>query len=205
MNGSIIDRFAPLYVKYKHKPIMISEGAIAHTVLETDKSYGSWAESQLGYMFGLLPRMFPQVKAITYFNFSRSQALRTHMEYVYDLGENLYTDGLYRRLITSRWFLDTIQEGASSVDYTYTPMDKAYVPSGKQTVMVYMKPQEGLAPFAVALYQGDRRLGIRYEMPWEFETNLTPEQASIPVRAVAYHRDMTPAAAASFQPAPGLK
>lgn len=91
------------------------------------------------------------------------------------------------------------------MDYTYTPMDKAYVPSGKQTVMVYMKPQEGLAPFAVALYQGDRRLGIRYEMPWEFETNLTPEQASIPVRAVAYHRDMTPAATASFQPAPGLK
>jgi hypothetical protein len=40
LRGNIIDSFAPLYERYKHKPIMISEAAVAHTVLPSNKRHG---------------------------------------------------------------------------------------------------------------------------------------------------------------------
>jgi hypothetical protein len=201
LDYNVIDYFEPLYRKYSHKPIMISEGAVAHTVLEGEKAYEIWAEGQLGYMYGLLPRMFPQVKAILYFNFSRAQAVRSKMEYVYDLGENLYLDGKYRRLIGSDWFLSQVEQGGSSpVSYTYDRLAAASLPAGKHKIMAYAKPEGTEWPFAVAVYQGDRRLGISYEMPWEMDIEVAPGQANAEWRIVAYNRSMEPMGSGTYQP-----
>lgn len=192
LKGTVIDTFAPLYERYSHKPIMISEGAIAHTYLPTNKAYWSWAEGQMGYMYGLLPRLFPQVKAMTYFNFSRAQAIRTNGDYVYDIGENPFMDGLYQRLIASDWFLSKIEPGVDPIQYRYTPFLGRSLPTGKQNVLVYprLENELGEPPFAIALYQGNQFLGVSYEAPWEIEIQVNAESASEPWYALAYNAKM---------------
>ncbi|KRF03684.1 copper amine oxidase [Paenibacillus sp. Soil766] len=192
LKGTVIDTFAPLYKRYSHKPIMISEGAVAHTYLPTNQAYWSWAESQLGYMYGLLPRLFPQVKAITYFNFSRAQAIRTNGSYVYDIGENPFMDGYYQRLIASDWFLSKVEPGVDPVPYSYSPVLDRSLPTGQQTVLVYPKltNEQGKPPFAVAIYQGSQFLGVSYEAPWEIDLQVPAESASEPWYVVAYNDKM---------------
>jgi hypothetical protein len=192
LKGTVIDTFAPLYKRYSHKPIMISEGAVAHTYLPTNQAYWSWAESQLGYMYGLLPRLFPQVKAITYFNFSKAQAIRTNGNYVYDIGENPFMDGYYQRLIASDWFLSKVEPGADPIQYHYTPVLDRSLPSGHQTVLVYPKltNEQGKPPFAIAIYQGNQFLGVSYEAPWEIDIQVQSESASEPWYVVAYNDQM---------------
>lgn len=192
LKGTVIDTFAPLYDRYSHKPIMISEGAIAHTYLPTNNAYWSWAEDQLGYMYGLLPRLFPQVKAITYFNFSKAQAVRTNGNYVYDIGENPFMDGLYQRLIASDWFLSKVETGVNPIPYRYTPVIGPSLPTGKQTVLVYPKleNEQGEPPFAIAIYQGKQFLGVSYEAPWEIDIQVNPESASEPWYVLAYNDRM---------------
>jgi hypothetical protein len=196
LKGTVIDTFAPLYERYNHKPIMISEGAIAHTYLPTNQTYWSWAEGQMGYMYGLLPRLFPQVKAITYFNFSRAQAIRTNGTYVYDIGENPFMDGLYQRLITSDWFLSKVESGVDPIQYRYAPVLGQSLPIGKQTIIVNPKleNERGEPPFAIAIYQGNQLLGVSYEAPWEIEVQVPAESATEPWYALAYNDKMEPTA-----------
>lgn len=196
LKGTVIDTFAPLYERYRHKPIMISEGAIAHTYLPTNQTYWSWSEGQLGYMYGLLPRLFPQVKAITYFNFSRAQAIRTNGAYVYDIGENPFMDGFYQRLIQSDWFISKVETGVDPISYRYTPVTGQSLPTGKQTVLVYPKLENdrGEPPFAIAIYQGNQLLGVSYEAPWEIDIQVNAESASEPWYAIAYNDKMKPTA-----------
>jgi hypothetical protein len=199
LRGNVIDDFAPLYAKYDRKPIMISEGAVAHTVLATDTAYWQWAEGQLAYMYGVLPRLFPMVKAMTYFNFSRAQALRSKMDYVYDLGENFYTDALYKRLIRSEWFVDHVEEGIRPVSYHYAQITRS-IAAGKHQVMVYTQLEDGSVPFAVALFQGNRRLGISYEMPWEMSIQVDSDSLAEPYMVIAYNERMEPVAKGSLSP-----
>lgn len=192
LKGNVIDIFAPLYNRYHHKPIMISEGAIAHTYLPTNQTYWRWAEDQLGYMYGLLPRLFPQVKAITYFNYSRAQAIRTNGSYVYDIGENPFMDGYYQRLIASDWFISKVEPNVNPIHYRYEPVLDPSLPTGKQTVLVYPKleNERGEPPFAIAIYQGNQLLGVSYEAPWEIEIQVKPESASHPWYVLAYDEKM---------------
>ncbi|WP_164821807.1 glycoside hydrolase family 26 protein [Paenibacillus koleovorans] len=197
--GSVIDTFAPLYDRYSHKPIMIAEGAIAHTHLPTNTAYPTWGETQLAYMYGLLPRMFPQVKGITYFNFSRAQAQRTNAEFVYDIGENMYMDGIYRRMARSDLYLSKVEHGKDPMPNPYKKLAGASIPPGSQSVMIYPKLEnpKGEAPFAIALYQGDRLLGVSYEAPWEMAVEIRPETASKPWYTVAYNMNMEPVSISS--------
>jgi hypothetical protein len=199
LTRNVIDHFTPLYDTYKHKPIMISEGAIAHTLLKTEQSYWAWAEGQLGYMYGFLPRMFPQIKAMTYFNFSRAQAIRTNSNYVFDLGENPYTDMLYKKLITTNQFLSKVEQGANPASHQYQPINGKTVPAGKHTVMVYTQLKDGSWPFAVALFQGNNYLGMSYEMPWEIELQVSSAQSELPLQLVAYNQNMEPIAVGDLQ------
>ncbi|CAG7635118.1 glycoside hydrolase family 26 protein [Paenibacillus allorhizosphaerae] len=195
LEHTVIEYFAPLYANYSHKPIMIAEGAVAHTVLKTNQSYHVWGEGQLGYMYAFLPRMFPMVKAMTYFNFGRAQALRSNMEYVYDLGESALMDGMYKRITRSDMFLDYVEQGVNAAPHQYVPLSGSQLPAGKQKVMMYARMKDVSTPFAVALYQGDRRLGISYEMPWEIDVDIPAADASKPWRIVAFNKQMEPIAA----------
>ncbi|TBL80494.1 copper amine oxidase [Paenibacillus thalictri] len=190
-----IDYFRPLYDKYAHKPIMISEGAVSHYHLKTGTDFAKWGEGQIGNMYGFLPRMFPQIKAITYFNFSKQRAAQTGMEHVYDLGENPLMDHLYQRLIQSDYYLGTMDEGnrrpSSAEDSTYSKIGElpAGLP-GKRKLFAYIKLQDGRQPVFVTYTQNDKMVASSYEIPWEIDIDLSGLDPKIPLKITAYSGKM---------------
>ncbi|MFC3768037.1 glycoside hydrolase family 26 protein [Paenibacillus sp. GCM10012303] len=185
-----IDYFAPLYEKYAHKPIMISEGGVTHYIRKTGKDYAKWGESQLANMYAYLPRMFPQVKAITYFNIAKSRSETLNADYIYDIRENTLMYDLYRRQVQSDYYLTQVEQGAATEDNVkYVPLRSAQAESltGKRKLFVYVKMPMEVQPFAVAVLQGDRRLAISYEVPWEVELDFSTLQAAEPLTVAVYN------------------
>ncbi|MEI7026282.1 glycoside hydrolase family 26 protein [Paenibacillus sp. y28] len=200
LGHNVIEYLTPFYARYSHKPIMISEGAVAHTVLATNQTYWKWAEGQLAYMYGLLPRLFPQVKAMTYFNFSRAQAQRSGMEYVYDLGENPYTDALYKRLIQSDTYVSRIGQQQDASTYEYVPIQAGSLPQSDQELLVYMPTlPDGTWPFAVGIVQGTRLMGLSFEMPWLIQVRPSASASEQPWYVVAYNERMEPVSISPIQ------
>jgi hypothetical protein len=196
--SGFLQSFQPLSSKFPGKPIMISEGAVSHYNLTSNQSYERWAEGQLGDLYAYLTRMYPRVKAITYFNFSKERALRTKMDAVYDLGENPFADILYRRFIQDDLFLNHVQEGAHTKEnQIFVPWIEASKPQGKHKVFTRVSLPQSKHPFAVAYSQSGKQLGISYELPYEVELDFSKLDAAQPVTITAYNRSMEKLAEAS--------
>ncbi|PYI56607.1 glycoside hydrolase family 26 protein [Paenibacillus flagellatus] len=189
-----IDYFVPLYEKYAHKPIMIAEGAVSHLYRKTNASYAKWAEGQIGNMYGFLPRMFPQVKAITYFNMSKARTESLNGDHVYDMKENPLMFDMYRRLTGGGAFLTKVEQGASAREAVrYEPLESAPGLEGKKKLFVYVKMPMDIQPYSVAVFQGERRLAVSYEMPWEIGLDFSALDPGATLTFVAYdgkHEEM---------------
>lgn len=183
-----IDYFIPLYEKYKHKPIMIAEGAISHYNTKQNTSHAKWAEGQIAIMYGYLPKMFPQVKAITYFNMGRARSESLKSEFIYDMLDNRHMFDMYRRLIRSDYFLPKVEQGSSTSDHVrYVPLETATGLQGKHKLFVYPDMPYDNQPHSVAVMQGGKRLAVAYEVPWEVEIDFSSLQAGVPLTIAAYN------------------
>lgn len=183
-----IDYFIPLYEKYKHKPIMIAEGAISHYNTVHKASHAKWAEGQVSIMYGFLPKMFPQVKAITYFNMSKSRSESLKSEYIYDMKENPFMLDQYRRLIQSDYFLTKVEQGGRTRDnVSYVPLETASALSGKRKLFVYPDLPYDNQPHSVVVSQGETKLAAAYEVPWEVEIDFSALSPGVPLTITAYN------------------
>lgn len=185
--GNPIDYLRPLYEAYKHKPIMISEGAVSFYSYEQEKDYTEWAVGQLGNMYGFLPRLFPQVKAITYFNLDKSTTNYDNRNNNYDLHAREAMKDTYLRLTSHPNFLPIVANAAWPKDaVVYKPLKEAGDLRGKQSVFVYVKLPLGVQPHAVELYAGDTRLARADLMPWDMEVDFDaiPRGAALSVKAL---------------------
>jgi hypothetical protein len=189
-NG-FLQNFKPLADKYPSKPIMISEGAVSHLNLATNTSFERWAESQLGDLYAYLPRLYPRVKAITYFNYSKDRAIRDKSKDVYDLAENPFADSLYQRLIQSSNYLSQVKDFARTENnVTYTPLASVKGLTGKHNISAYIPASNSKQLFAVGYYQAGRLLGMSYELPWEVELDFSELKTASPLTLIAYNRNM---------------
>jgi hypothetical protein len=183
-----IDYLRPIYEKYSHKPIMISEGAVSYTYRKTNANYEKWAEGQIGNMYGFLPRMFPQVKAITYFNISKSRAESNNFDFLYDLRENPLMYDKYRRLIQSDYFLTKVEQGARTKEnIRYEPIGAVSDLKGKRKLFAYVKMPMDIQPHSVAYFQKGKRIGISYQVPWEIEADFSLLDPDEPITVVVYN------------------
>lgn len=197
-----IDYFVPLYEKYSHKPIMIAEGGVSHYIRKTGTNYAKWGEGQLGNMYGYLPRMFPQVKAITYFNMAKSRSETLNADYLYDIRENTLMYDLYRRLAQSDYYLTKVEQGAATKDNVkFVPLQSAQAQglTGIRKLFAYVKMPMDVQPLTVAVYQGDRRLAISYEMPWEVELDFSSLKATEPLTVAVYNSKHEEVARQTFE------
>lgn len=71
LGGNPVDYLRPLYEKYSRKPIMVSEGAVSFHSYELNREFTEWAVGQLANMYAYMPRMYPQLKSITYFDLDK--------------------------------------------------------------------------------------------------------------------------------------
>jgi hypothetical protein len=190
MSG-FLQSFAPLSGKFPGKPIMISEGGVSHFNLTTNQSYERWAEAQLGDFYAYLPRLYPRIKAITYFNYTKERAIRNKMDAVYDLGENPFADQLYQRTIQSDLYLSRVEEGARTKEnITFLPWSQASGLKGKHRLFTRVALPHSKQPFAVGYYQAGKLLGMTYELPWEIELDFSKLDRSKPVTIAVYNRPM---------------
>ena len=182
-----IDQIKSFYNKYSKKPIMISEGAVSSYNLKLKKNYNTWAVGQIGNMYGYLPKMFPQIKAITYFNFSKTQTIKLNKTNIYDLGEVASVNQEYKRQIKSGYFIPTVKQGATSSD------NKKYVPvtglknySGVHKLFTYISLPQGAQPAYVMYYHNGKRIATSYGIPWEISVNLSKLNKKYPIVMKAF-------------------
>jgi hypothetical protein len=189
--SGFLDNFRPLNDAYPGKPIMISESGVSQFNLTKNESYERWAENQLGDLYAYLPRIFPRVKSITYFNFSKERAVRSKMDTVYDLGENAFADRVYQRLIQSDLYLSEVKDNAKTKEnITYKPLSQADGLQGKRKLFTYVSMPHSKPPFAVSYTQAGKKLGTSHELPWEIEVDFSKLDPAEPLTITAYNRNM---------------
>ena len=167
-----IDSLKPIYEKYSHKPMMLSETGIVHYSYENNKDYSWWAAGQFGNLYGFLPRMFPQLKAITYYNHDKDWSNPNDvMENNYDIGTNEFIESTYERLIQNPYLIDhlTLNGSNDSVKTEYAQYGTFEHLSGIRNAFVYVKLPFGWQPHYVAVFQGDKKVGESYAQPWDMK------------------------------------
>ncbi|WP_102349071.1 glycoside hydrolase family 26 protein [Bacillus sp. Marseille-P3661] len=189
LGGNPIDYLRPLYEKYQHKPIMISEGAVSHYSYQLQKDYSQWAAGQIGNMYGFLPKLFPNVKAITYFNLDKRTTNYDNQNNNYDLGDSQLVDDYYKRMIADEWFLSDIQkEIVEQNPSEYISLEEIKKPTTVRNCMVYVKLPLGQQPYYVAAYQGKRKLAESYSQPWEFNIDFSDVTLKQPITIIAFDK-----------------
>jgi hypothetical protein len=122
---------APLVEQYgSRKPIIIAEGGVSVKDLINGEDLTSWAKKQLRIAYGYAPVLYPQLKAVFYFN--RPYGAR----YSHELTGNAEMTALYSSLTSSSYFLG---KGATSSPVSYVNVDKAgaAVPASAVKLITY--------------------------------------------------------------------
>lgn len=192
LGGNPIDYLKPVYSKYSYKPMMISEGAVSHYSYQLKKDYTDWAKGQIGNMYAFLPKMFPQIKAITYFNYDKLGTTYDNANNNYDLGDNKKVDSIYQELIEDSYFIDHLsleKSNNKSVQTQYVPLENLKEVEGSHHTFVYMKLPLGQQPYYVAVYQGNLKLGEAYSQPWKMKIDFTKVILNEPLTIIAFDKD----------------
>lgn len=189
--GNPIDYLKPIYEKYSHKPMMISEGAVSHYSYELRKDFSEWASGQIGNMYGFMPRMYPSIKAISYFNLDKQTTSYDNQNNNYDLGDSPIVDKKYQTIIANPYFIDTLTvDGPNdSVHSKFVPLEKVKQTAGVHNVFAYVKLPLGKQPYYVAIYQGDKKLAESYEQPWDMKIDFSKVDASKPLKVIAFDQN----------------
>lgn len=112
----------PIYRRYAaRKPIMIGEYGATHFSALEGVDQTQFALDCIGSLYAGLPRRFPRVKAIFYFNTSNLEIAHARNNN-YAVTQNPKVLEVYRRLIADPWFLDSNRTGLTA---TRWPMPAA--------------------------------------------------------------------------------
>jgi hypothetical protein len=174
LGGNPIDYLKPLYDVYSHKPIIISEGAISFYSYELGEDFTDWATHQLHNMYAYLPRLLPNVKAITYFNLDKQTTTYDNQNNNYDLNARESMLKIYNKLIKAPLYVDTVTDGGKQTNpIVYKPIAEAKELKGVQKLSTYVKLPLGEVPYAVHLYDGDGKLLVRsYKAPFDVKIDF---------------------------------
>ncbi|WJH34133.1 stalk domain-containing protein [Paenibacillus sp. CC-CFT747] len=110
LGTSPIERLDELYRLYAdRKPIMLSETAVAHKTHKNEESFTEWTKMNLDRLYSIMPKRYPRLKAITYFN-SDLKSRDSQNDYL--LRDNPAVMDLYKKLIADPSFLTKVEQGA---------------------------------------------------------------------------------------------
>jgi hypothetical protein len=180
LGGNPIDYLKPLYDKYSRKPIMVSEGAVSFYSYQLNKDYTRWGVGQLANFYAYMPRMLPQLKAITYFDLDKRSTNYDNQNNNYDLHDKPDMLNAYIKLTSAPYFLTSVEDGAApDQPVTYKPVSQVRGLSGKVNLFTYVKLPLGQQPYAVHLYSGSKLLLKRsYAPPFDMEVDFDQLPAS---------------------------
>ncbi|MFC3767073.1 stalk domain-containing protein [Paenibacillus sp. GCM10012303] len=109
-----IERLDELYRLYAdRKPVMLSESAVAHYTNSDGKSHTEFALMNLDRLYRVMPKKYPRLKAITYFNVD---LLHKESRNDYLLRDNPDMLELYKTVIADPYMLSKVETGAKPAD-----------------------------------------------------------------------------------------
>lgn len=189
--GNPIDYLRPIYETYSHKPMMVSEGAVSHYSFQLKKDFSNWAVGQLGNMYGFMPRMFPQLKAMSYFNLDKSTTSYDNSNNNYDLGDSVQVLNSYKSLIQNDYFIDrlVLDEPKDTVKTQFVKYNNLVEAAGKTDVFTYVKLPLGQQPYYVAIYQGKTKLAESYKQPWDMKIDFSKVDSKKPLTIIAFDKN----------------
>jgi len=188
LGGNPIDYLRPLYEKYGHKPIMISEGAVSFYSYQLHEDFTRWGVWQLANMYAYMPRLYPMLKSITYFDLDKRTTDYDNRNNNYDLHDSPEMLAAYKKYTSSAQYLTAVADGAApSRSATYRNIAQAGPLPDRVKLFVYVKLPLGKQPHAVHLLAPDGRLiGRSYEPPFDMEAVMSelPQAGELTVKVL---------------------
>ncbi len=177
------------------KPVMISECGTPHYIRTENEDTTAWAALRLRQLYGELPRVFPRVKMMCYFNVNMANEAN-----VYSLHDSDLLNRTYNEMVADGYFLS---DADSQAGYGYRPFyggqyyqddtvslsAAAYFPKANGSVCYLADGQPlyeiALPPYSydlnlAGLTEGAHTLSIRYMISGRtaveksFEINVLP-------------------------------
>jgi len=148
----------------KH-PIIIVEGGVTLFNTSNNEDLTDWALPRIRQLYAYVPMLFPQVKAIFWFNTN----IQGH--YRYDFADSPRAKELYRQLTGSGYFLGM---GQTEPTVTYKKIGTATMPANAVTLLTY-------APFftfddvVVQYWLDGKWVGQSADIPYRFTRNFSTD------------------------------
>lgn len=188
--------------RFPNKPFMYAEGAVSHYNYLLWKDYTAWANSQLAYKYAYASKMFPQLKAITYFNYDMMEADLDHLSKHnnYDIGDNASFLNTYKRVIQDDFFIDTLTTESNPNNHTteFEKVEKLREAAGVHNTITYVKLPLGAVPHYVAAYQGTKKVADSYSMPFALKIDFSKLDMTMPLQVKAYDSNWQVVASKDF-------
>jgi hypothetical protein len=106
---SPVERLDEVYKLYAdRKPIMISETAVSHYAHKKQEDVTDWAVMNLQRLLEVMPKKYPRLKAITYFNVNL-EGRESDNNYL--LGANDQMMSAYKQIIADPYYLSKVERG----------------------------------------------------------------------------------------------
>ena len=135
------DLFKHVYAKYSaRKPIMICETGVTHKAQGANSTELDFAVARVGQLYGCLPRLYPRVKAICYYdidNIKYAQANRCLNNYL--VTENRDVLKAYSRAIAPDYFLSREQKPGDALPDYIEPLADGQTLVGTVTLSAWAK------------------------------------------------------------------
>ncbi len=167
----LINSLAALYTLYGgKKPIIISEGA-ATFVSQEGSDVTAFANWQLKDFYTYLPIVYPNVKAMFYFDSADTGAvIRNFM-----LSQNATLRSTYSSVIQSASYLSDYTAGAELATY-YVPLFGISIPAATTQLCSYVNYIDNAAVASVSYQINGSHLGTTYASPFTISCDLSAYQ-----------------------------
>jgi len=136
---SQLDRFAYAYHRYSaKKPFILVETGISYHNYRLDKEIKDWALAQLRRYYAGLPRLYPRVKAIFWYDVDEGNLIDTpgRLKNNYLLSKDQDILSTYRTMIADPFYLSEIGQEAPQV---YLPIEEAGLSPTINEISSYVK------------------------------------------------------------------
>jgi hypothetical protein len=133
-----------LYQTYaERKPIMVCETAVTHYCRACGQAVGDFAFDKIGQLYGAVPRRYPRLKAICWYdlnNLDNASARPERRSNNFSVTEDAAVLAAYRRQIASPYYLSRVAEhGAAQAQVRFAGLDNGAELSGQARLSAWVR------------------------------------------------------------------
>ncbi|MDO7905365.1 glycosyl hydrolase [Paenibacillus sp. JX-17] len=178
--SSHIGKLNSIYNWYAaRKPIMITEGGVSYMYPEKKQDKTDWAVYRTRELYASLPLLYPQVKAVFWFD---SNADKTDRIKYYQLSANNKLLQAYKQGVADAYYLSSVGDSSK---VSYRSVAAAAVPAETVKLNGYVKSWSPTLS-KVTYDIGGKVVGTASQAPWKATVNFAPYRGktlTITVRA----------------------